>query len=423
MSENAFSRMGMGYVLRADPIFTELRAGHLKRSSGELHGELAIRTKLPDVKTVDGLLHQARFNFSSTTTRDRLSKVLKQRTPNIDVDWFGLLEEFCQHVLEAEVAGEPFIEIGTRRMERSAANYALDPLVPLGVAALLYGPGGAGKSLIALTGCVSVAAGREVLPGIAPALKGPALYLDWETDAHVVNERVLAIAAGHGFEPPTLTYRRCRRPLADDAEDLAAMVERRGIVYMVIDSAGMAMGTGGEYGDANESTLRLFEAIRHINISTLIVDHVSKSELRSRGKVRGLLPYGSIYKINLSRSAWELRGEDEDESGDIRVGLINTKVNDARLHAPIGLRIDWDPERIHFSEDEYSESYTGGGTLTEQVLEILADGQALTVPQMSRYLGGADAATLRVTMKRLKDKGLAVSDEETKAWRLTGAAA
>jgi hypothetical protein len=351
-----FEKVGLGYRVwpTDEELNCDLKVSHIKRKGGDLHGLLRVGCKFKGVKTINGVLHTTRFNLSAGQTRKQVATLLKTRTPGFEsMDWFDALEFLCQRVEEAESRGEPIVPVGTNRPTATrTTRVALDPLVPANVASLLYGPGGAGKSVLALAGALSIATNHEVIPGIPPAITGNVLYLDWETDAYVVNDRLWALCNGAGVKPANVSYRRCNRPLADDAEELAMLVGSLKIVYMVIDSCGPAMGTSGEYGDANESTLRLFEAIRHIGITTQIIDHVSKQEMRSpKGKVTGLLPYGSIYKVNLSRAAWELRNGTSTDDEQLHITLHNTKANDSRLHEPIRLMLDWEADRIEFLAD------------------------------------------------------------------------
>lgn len=372
-----FSRVGLSYVVKAEKIGTEIWVSHLKRSSREgISGDLRIVTRLEGVKTgKNDLLHHARFNLSSSTTRNSLAKMLEGRTPGLGMDWFDGLEMLCQQVLEAESIGQPYVEVGHLPVERQAIRYSVDPLVPANVTALLYGPGGSGKSVIALACALSVRLGREIIPGVSPGTTGNVLYLDWETDRPVINERVQSICLGAGLEPVPIIYRRCIRTLAEEAEEIANAVAERGIIYMVIDSAGMAMGAGGEHGDANESTLRLFDAIRHIGVSTQLIDHVSKQEMRQgKGKSVGLLPYGSIYKVNLARSAWEIRNVTEDFDEATRIALVHTKANDSRLLPEIGLEIDWQPGKIIFRQAEIASEMANPvdqGSRSDQIVAFL----------------------------------------------------
>jgi hypothetical protein len=407
----AFERVGLGYRVVAPEIQTEIRVTRLKRSGGDLHGEIRVKCNIAGVKTVDGVMHLARFNLSSSSTRSSLAKLLESRTPGQvgKMDWFDGLETLCQKVMNDQSTGQPYIDIGTTPVTFSSAKYVIDPLVPANVTALLYGPGGSGKSIIALASAMSIQNGREIIPGIPPAIKGNVLYLDWETDGPVINERIQAIAAGAGFKPATITYRRCIRPLAEEAEEIANAVAERDIVYMVIDSAGMAMGTSGEYGDSNESTLRLFDAIRHIGISTQVIDHVSKQEMRSKGKVQGLLPYGSVYKVNLARSAWEVRNGTSENDERVKVALIHTKANDSRLKPQIGLEIDWEPGKITFRPADVTiipVSAQADESAGNVILELLADGKSWRIPEIQKALvaTGIKPDAIRKAVQRLHEK-------------------
>jgi hypothetical protein len=369
-----FSKVGLSYVVTAEEIQTSMSVSRLKRSSEGISGDLKVTTQLEGVKTRDGLLHHARFNLSSSQTRNSVAKILEGRTPKLGMDWFDGLEALCQEVMAAESIGQPYLELGNLPFERSAVRYAVEPLVPARVTSLLYGPGGSGKSIIALAGAMSVKTGIGIIPGVSPAITGPILYLDWETDGSVINERVQSIAAGAGIDPPTIIYRRCFRPLAAEAEEIANAVAERGVVFMIIDSAGMALGGAGEHGDANESTLRLFDAIRHIGVSTQLIDHVSKQEMRTgKGKSVGLLPYGSIYKVNLARSAWEIRNVTGEEDVVAQVALIHTKSNDSQLLPQIGLEIEWKPGEItfHTANIDLDAPPTNIGTVMEQIRAFL----------------------------------------------------
>jgi len=371
-----FERVGLGYKVEAKSLQTEIRVTRLKRSSGELHGEIRITTNLAGVKTVNGVLHLARFNLSSTTTRERLAKALEKRTPGFDYDWWDAIEHLCQGVMLEESRGQPYLEIG-QEDGGGEELYLVEPLIPANVPSIIYAEGGSGKSAFALANAMSVKTGWQYIPGFMPAETGEVLYLDWETDANVINRRIRRISQGAGQPAPKLLYRRCIRPLYEEAEDIAGQVSERGVKFLVIDSAGMAMGGAGERGDANENTLRMFDAIRHINVTTQVIDHVSKQEAKLKGKVRGRLPYGSIYKINLSRSAWEIRTEvDGDDEDRIKATFIHVKANDSKLHDDITVDIEWTPGGpIKFLESEATniEYMMEKDSCADAIIEVLAE--------------------------------------------------
>jgi hypothetical protein len=416
----------MGYELVAESAGTELRVSRLKRSSAELTAEVTVLTRYPGVKVFgDNVLHVSRLNLSSVRARQTFAKYLAERTPGMKLDWPGVVDELCMLVTVEEMKGEPIQQVGQTPIPvEEQVRYAVDPLVPSNVTSIIYGPGGSGKSVLALALGMSVQMGREIVPGMAPSIKGNVLYLDWETDAPVVNARIQGIAAAIGVPPPKLAYRRCRRPLADDAEELAGFIGARNIVYVIVDSTGMAMGTAGDYGDANEGTLRLFEAIRHLGkVSVHLVDHVAKQEMRMGKKVVGRLPYGSIYKINLCRSAWEIRSGASDDDGT-KVGLYHTKANDSRLKEPIGVQITWSEGRIGFAASDVADIETAPAaeseesrivtrSLAAQVRDVLRGGTHLNVGDIVRYMGKEDHyESVRRTITRGVKDGWLARDED-----------
>jgi hypothetical protein len=287
------------------------------------------------------------------------------------MDWFDGLEWLCQHVIIGEERGENIDEVGMDAPTPPNDRWCVEPLVMKGRPALLFGPGGVGKSLIALTCGLSVAYGREIIPGVPPSVHGPVLYLDWETTKDVINDRIQNIASGHHFVPTrnSIYYRHCVRPLASDAEELSAIVAAKGIVLVIVDSSAYAMGAQGEYGDANESILRMHEALRIIGVTSLIVDHVNKTDAKAKGGAA--TPYGSAYKTNAARVSWEVRKEPSTEG--LRISLYHAKSNDTALLPPIGISLDWGPDSIVFhkievdvvQDDEVGDEDTMGKSILE----------------------------------------------------------
>ena len=409
-----FAKEGMGYHCWDEDIQTHFRLTHIKRSRGEINGELTVITNIEGVKTRDGVMHVARFNVLSSSTRSSLAKMLEKRTPNHpEMDWFDGLEWLCQHVILAEQKGESIDEVGTRPPSPPGDRWMVEPLVLKARPSMIFGPGGVGKSLVALTCGLSVACHREIIPGMAPATAGPVLYLDWETTADVINDRIQSIAKGHGFTPQGMFYRRSVRPLADDAEELSAIVATKGIVLVIVDSAAYAMGHQGEYGDANEAVLRLHEALRLIGVSSLIVDHVNKTESRSKGGTAQ--PYGSAYKTNAARISWEIRKAPSVE-GELRINLYHAKSNDTAQLPPFSLGLAWDHDSIVFrtAEDVVDDDEGSVRPKTEYSTDIILD--LLADQKMPRHAiisaTGLKEGTVASALSRMVSRGLVRVDDD-----------
>ena len=407
-----FEKLGMTYRCWADDIQTEFRLSHVKRSHDSLSGILMIKTNLAGVKTVEGVLHTANFNVLSSSTRNSLANMLDKRTPMFpNMDWFDGLEWLCQSVIVAEEQAETTTDVGLVAPRPSHDRYMVEPLIVKDEPALLFGPGGAGKSFLALACGLSVATGREIVPGIVPAVHGPVMYLDWETSWAVINDRAWAISKGHNFAISDLKYRKCIRPLATFAEELSAEVAEKGIVLVIVDSAGYAMGHQGEYGDANEATLRMHEALRIVGVTSLIIDHVNKTDAKQ--KPGSATPYGSAYKTWSARISWEIRKEPSMDNS-LRSTLYHHKENDGPTVEPIAITINWREGGATFTKGAaMPEAPVEDRTLTTLMIELTDDLLEVETARLFPQLEGMghNRDTIRTTFYRAVDRGVFVKTD------------
>jgi hypothetical protein len=233
---------------------------------------------------------------------------------------------------------------------------------------------------------VSVQTGTVVIDGFIPR-QANVLYLDWESGPDAINERVALIAAGcHLPEPVQIRYRAMARPLPDQAEDLAALVAKDDIGFLIVDSVGLASGIA-DGGDAAETAWRLFAAFRVLRTSVLAVDHIAKSSADMPSK--SSRPYGSIYKTNLARATYELRRQ--DGPGGPVLGLYNTKYNDRGRLAPMALAVTHDEDSISYRRlDEMPTDLTESLGLADRIAAHLAY-QALLPKEIAELVGTTDA--------------------------------
>jgi hypothetical protein len=398
-----FSRIGLGYRLWIDDLSTELRISHLKRVSGELHGDLVIRCRIEGVKTVDGVLHAARFNLSSDLARDRLAQLLaKKRAPGIDVDWYALLQELSMRIIATEDGDEGLVDLSEGDVDTQTPKYLVEPIVPAGQPGLLFGPGEAGKSVLGMALALSVVAGREIVPGLAPSLRAPALYLDWETDERTARKRIAALCSGAGIpRPKGLYYHHMVRPVYDKAEDLSTAIREADIRFVILDSASLAMGTHGEHADPAEGALRMYAAVRLFGdgVSSLILDHVSKEEIRDSGN-RKRMPIGSVQRSNQARRAWEIRKT--SAAGDmVGLTLYDFKANDDRKREPIALNLHWVNGTARYYAANQPPDLAGPEgppSIGDKIAELL-DGSAMLAPDIANMLL-MSVDTVRSTLNR-----------------------
>lgn len=371
MFRRDFVREGLGYRLAVPELMTEIAIDRITRKSDGVHGDLVVMCGLPGTKSADGHIHQARFNLSSSTARGSLAKVLEGRAKAPEVDWFDLLEDLCRRVMGAEREGDPIEKVGALPVPL-AEEYRLTPMLPKGQTTILYGDGGTGKSTIAVAVGVSIQEGVAVVPGWVPR-QAPVLYLDWEAGREALNRRVRGVAMGaHIPRVVTIDYLNCRRrgPLHAFAEDIARAVDREGYGLVVVDSVGMASGTGGDGGDANETAIRLFTAFGYLGTTVLAIDHINRTDADLPSKRSR--PYGSVYKSNLARMTFELRRSEDGTS----LGIYHTKANDAEKMAPQSLQVTHadDGSIVYDRASFLSLDLTASLNKTERIANLLTQG-------------------------------------------------
>ena len=160
----------------------------------------------------------------------------------------------------------------------------------------------------------------------------------------------------------------------------------------------------GEYGDANESTIRMYGALRQLGTSNHIVDHVNRVDARTRpGKAA---PYGSIYKDNSGRNNWENRKT--PSNGTMKVSLYHHKPNNTAVLPPFGIEIDWRDGAIKFSRTSVEATPAEEPELDTAgvIRELLSEGEAMTIPAIVATLGNdANRETIRKTIYRMAERG------------------
>lgn len=370
----------------------------LRLNRGALTGELTVRFG-------DRHLLAGGFNVSSLSTRKQWAGAL--RGVRAGVPWRDLLEAFCIAVLAAERESDPFEEIG-HLPRREAKAQLVAPLLDAGEPTIVYGAGGTGKSALGCAVSVAVATGHTTIPGfLRPGRASNVLVLDWETDADEWNEKVAATAAGAGLEPPVVHYRRCSASLVDQLEDVARYVTEHDIGLVIVDSVGIASPSVREGTDVNEGTLRLFRALRTLPTTKLLIDHVTgESAISDRPNTK---PYGSIYKVNLARSVFELRRERDTDEGHI--ALLHTKYNAGLRTPPVGLTVEYDRESVRWGVEAIeAPELVSALPLAQRVYHLLAADGAATPPRIASELG-EDQQQVRNKLLRWENRLFRRADE------------
>lgn len=364
-----------------------------REARGDVWANLRLTTSLP---AMGPILHESRWNLSSTTHREEIARSLRRRYEGLD--WLDLLHALAILALDRRRVGEPVVMAG-RLPATAGPRYLLDPLVLRDELNLLYGAGGTGKSFLAIAVALAIQEPWSALgPGVPLDTHVPGLYLDFETSPQEIDSRVKMIAAGaHASPVPELAVKRCSGALADQVDDLRRVVAQVRAKFVVVDSAGAACA--GEPESA-EVTLRLTNAIRALRVTALLIDHLPKE---------GEDPFGSVYKINAARNVWRIRREQQEGTHEITVGLWHRKTNASHLHKPLGFTLAFSEvgDRVRFTRADLTavESFRETLPLRDLIRGYLLAEGAASMKQIADALGKPYDA-VRMALKRMDGKGV-----------------
>jgi len=379
---------GDAYRMTVPALGIELHVDRLRRESHALTGELAVRCRLPGARTVgDGLLSVSDFNLSSQRARQERAKYLaaRARANDDDVDWGGLVEEFCQRVIAGERAGSPAVLL--KDVPRAGPDdvHLVDGLPLLARhPTVIFGDGGAAKSYLAL-----YAAGKLDHKGLRVALA------DWELAGEDHRERLERL-----FGPadlPGVFYLRCDRPFVHEVDRLRRLVRDQRIDYLVCDSVSFACDGPPE---AAEVAARYLQAMRQLgSIGSLHVAHTSKADNADRK------PFGSSFWFNGARGVWYAKlAEPGLLANRITLGLFCRKANTSGLRPPVGFEITFEEERTTFRRVDVADIPDLAGQLSvrQRMAGLLRHG-AMDPEELASELQ-ADPETVKRTARRYRQQ-------------------
>jgi hypothetical protein len=353
---------------------------------------------LSTTPTAKGHLYQGRLNLTSPTAK----RTLRQELEAMDslTSWLEIVEYICTETLRRWREGEPAMNIG-QLPAQTTPRYRLYPFIPEGKPAIIYGRWGSWKTNLALALAIMVQSGEGHL-NFTP-VQGNVLYLDYESDAQDLDERIKAICSGWNMPQVKLLYRFCVSPLEDDLERIQEIVSDNSIALLIVDSVGLAVG--GSLMDP-EPSLAMMRCLRSLRTSTLLVDHLAKNQNSANTETS---PFGTVYKTNLARSIWEVIAKQDPGSPDLEVALQHRKSNRSTILQPIGLKVSFsgpeNGETISISRQDLANLVLLASSRShkEQILDFLKDG-AKSIKEMEDELNIKED-TLYARTGELKKKG------------------
>jgi hypothetical protein len=383
-----FITIGEGlYRLEVPDLGIILQVDRLRRQSDELWGELTAMCDLPGaIRTSDdGVLTIANLNLSSVRARQDRASLLRKRAQTGDqFDWFTTLEYFCQRVIQAERSGQPAILLRDVPKPSPDTAWTIHRLPILKEQPMIvFGDGGSGKSLLALS-----IAGELAANGV------PTLYADWETSPGDHRDRLEQL---FGAAMPPVHYVRCEWPLVHEVDRLRRLVLVHDLQYVILDS--VAFGCDGP-PEAAESASAYFRGLRRLRVGALLIAHITKAD---SGDQR---PFGSAFWHNGARSTWfAKRSEADGDNGQMTVALYNRKANTGPLLSPRGLRVSFGDGRIGISPTDLAQSddFAASLQLWQRMKGQLSPGP-MTLEALADELGAKPDSVKKVVDRSLKRK-------------------
>ena len=402
---------GMGfYTFTWTPEDVILRLNHLRERGDTVSAEIEVCYR-------DGrhLYGGDRLSLTNGEARAKLAKRLALIRNGLP--WEPMFQQASIETLRHYRQGEAPVLVGAT-LRRAVRPWRLWPIIPLGNTAILFGPGGSLKSTLAALFALLVQAG-ETTKGLRPQ-QGNALVLDWETDEDDFNDLCWGLREGlcllEKFQP---LYRRCLRPLAEDAEAIQEIILARKIDTVFVDSAMLAAG-GTRM--AKEDCASVFATLRAFGTSNLVVAHEVKDP-NAPPK-----PYGDVFWENLARHLLQVKCVDNADLHLHEIGLYNTKTNWGPKLPPLGFQLAFtDDRRITVETQDPNEVPELADKLPAYAkLRLALKHGSLSIANLSEQTGLAQDF-VRSTMNRYKNLfvnlesshgkigcwGLRIQEEET----------
>ncbi len=336
------------YVMTIPKYGITFDLDRVRRERHEFWGELIVTCTLKAARTIDGVLSAADFNLSGQLSRGTRAKFLAERSQAPEIDWTGLIEEFCQRVITFDRAGTDAPALCDVPLPVKGGSWTIDGLTLLERhPAVLFGDGGQGKSLLALH-----LVGKLAQQGIS------VLYCDWEFDGESHRERYGGLFGAS--LPTSLRYARCDKPLAAEADRLRRLVQQYQIQYLVCDSIVFACAPGVP-AESAEAAATYYQALRQIGIGSLNLAHTTKSNSDTDEKRQQAKPFGSVFWANGARATWFLKGV--SDGSRLTVGVYPRKANTGALGQSLGWTVDFRGDTIRLASADIAAHGELGKTL------------------------------------------------------------
>ena len=286
-------------------------------------------------------------DLTNSSAREKLAKTLsKHPGPN----WGHMAHQIGEYTL-ATLRKLPIGESMVHFEETKPPEWILYPFLIRHENNMLFAPGDAGKSYLALYWTILLEAGGLAenpmdwtVNQIEPVT---AVLFDWERSRATHAYRFSQLLTGCGLpvtgSPAPFNYHKFHNPLSREVRSAQSLINQYHANFVICDSAGMACGSDM---NASQPAIEYFAALGALHaynggpLTTLTLAHTAKNIESGKRSA-----YGNVYWTNEPSSIWEII-----PGGSGRMTLHCSKHNDYLGHEDMGVR--W-----QFSHDEGTQYF------------------------------------------------------------------
>ena len=273
------------------------------------------------------------FNLLAGTWRNKggIVGALSDGLP--EFEWLDVLQSIISTTIDKFRGSMEQAASSEYEQDESSHPYLLTPFIMESGVTVLFGPGGTGKSTLALGMAMSITSGIAYVGDMVHRV-GPVLWVDYEANHKEVFDRQVAVlrASGHDHPPYDIHYRKYGAKFADIASDIRHAINELHPVLIVVDSVANA-----RLGDANaaEATVAMFAVMNTLQVPVLAIDHMSAEAASKQDFTK---PYGSVYTTNEARATWGVMLNESASTPEIRqLNMKMSKQNVIRQAEPRGI--------------------------------------------------------------------------------------
>jgi len=389
---------GTTYIYTFSDEMLVVVLSRLKDKGSTITAEVEVRTTDPNYNP---FLLRETVNLLAPRTKTEIANALAKAYRR-QVDFQNLIKYVAAKTIDVYRKGEDVHEIvgGDVHEERKSYPYLIEPLIYRNLPNIIYGEGGSAKSTLGLGCCVLVGCNYTDNPmKLKVNAQATPLYLDYELENDLTQDRLDMIVNGFGLPPFKMKYRRCGLPLVEDFNRIEKVIAENKIDFVVIDSLATAAGSDN-LKDAQAAT-DFYNALRQLRVTSLIIAHPSKGD-SINGKNSSI--YGSVFFFNLARNVWECKLAPEAEGSEIEIALRHSKNNLGKLHNPLAFKIEFTDNTIEIMHTDVKKSFFQMIPLALQILDTLKAHGMMAPKDVADELG-AQENSVRSILSRLHKQG------------------